>query len=150
RGKIITPLFYTYIDPNRLMEVLTNLFDNALKYTESGNITIGLGGTDTVITLLIRDSGVGIPAESIDHLFQKFYRVDNSAVRTIGGTGLGLYISKKIIDLYNGRIWVESEVGKGTTFYINLSRLSQQQADSLKTASDSQEQASTPVINPTT
>lgn len=90
-GKIITPLFYTNVDPNRLLEVMTNLFDNAVKYTEAGTITIGLGGTDTIASLFIRDTGVGIPAESIDHLFQKFYRVDNSAVRTIGGTGLGLY-----------------------------------------------------------
>jgi len=61
-------------------------------------------------------------------LFQKFYRVDNSATRTIGGTGLGLFICRKIIELYNGRIWVESEVGKGSSFYINLPRVSSQEA----------------------
>jgi PAS domain S-box-containing protein len=148
QGKIITPLFFVYVDPNRMLEVMTNLFDNAVKYTETGTITIGLGGTDTTASLFIRDTGVGIPAESIDHLFQKFYRVDNSAVRTIGGTGLGLYISKKIVELYNGRIWAESQVGKGTTFYINLPRLSQQQADKLRTT-NVQEQSATPPINPT-
>ena len=148
QGKIITPLFFVNVDPNRMLEVMTNLFDNAVKYTETGTITIGLGGTDTIATLFVRDTGVGIPAESIDHLFQKFYRVDNSAVRTIGGTGLGLYISKKIVELYGGRIWAESQVGKGTTFYINLPRLSQQQADILKTT-NAQEQATTPPINPT-
>jgi len=147
-GKIISPMFYSYVDPSRLMEVLTNLFDNAVKYTETGTITIGLGGTETAINLFVRDTGVGIPAESIDHLFQKFYRVDNSAVRTIGGTGLGLYITKKIIELYNGKIWAESEVGKGSTFYINLPRLSQQQADIQKTHS-SQEQNVSPEINST-
>ncbi|HUY53462.1 MAG TPA: ATP-binding protein [Candidatus Dormibacteraeota bacterium] len=149
QGKIITPLFFVYVDPSRLMEVLTNLFDNAVKYTETGSITIGLGGTDTDITLSIKDTGVGIPAESIDHLFQKFYRVDNSAVRTIGGTGLGLYISKKIVELYRGRIWAESEVGKGTTFFINLPRLSQQQVETLSSSNSSQAQATTPAINPT-
>jgi PAS domain S-box-containing protein len=148
-GKIITPMFYAYADPARLMEVLTNLFDNSVKYTESGNITIGLGGNDTTITLFVRDTGVGIPAESINHLFQKFYRVDNSAVRTIGGTGLGLYISKKIIELYRGKIWAESEVGKGSTFYINLPRLSQQQAEVLRTTVSNQDQTGTPEINPT-
>jgi len=148
QGKIITPLFFVNVDPNRLLEVMTNLFDNAVKYTEAGTITIGLGGTDTVVSLFVRDTGVGIPAESIDHLFQKFYRVDNSAVRTIGGTGLGLYISKKIVELYSGRIWAESLVGRGTTFYINLPRLSQQQADILRTT-HAQEQSATPPINPT-
>lgn len=148
QGKIITPLFYVNADPSRLLEVMTNLFDNAVKYTETGFITIGLGGTDTVASVFIRDTGLGIPAESIDHLFQKFYRVDNSAVRTIGGTGLGLYISKKIIELYGGRIWAESQVGKGTTFYINLPRLSQQQADLLKTTNTSEVSNVAP-INPT-
>jgi signal transduction histidine kinase len=61
-------------------------------------------------------------------LFQKFYRVDSSMTRTIGGTGLGLYISRKIVELYNGRIWAESEYGKGTTFFINLPRLTTEQA----------------------
>ena len=148
QGKIITPLFYVNADPNRLLEVMTNLFDNAVKYTETGTITIGLGGTDTITSVFIRDTGVGIPAESIDHLFQKFYRVDNSAVRTIGGTGLGLYISKKIVELYGGRIWAESQVGKGTTFYINLPRLSQQQADILRTTITSDTTNVAP-INPT-
>jgi PAS domain S-box-containing protein len=150
KGKIITPLFYIYVDPNRLMEVLTNLFDNAVKYTESGSITFGLGGTNTNVTLSIRDTGVGIPAESVDHLFQKFYRVDNTAVRTIGGTGLGLYISKKIVELFYGRIWAESTVGQGTTFYIDIPRLSQQQADTLKTSLDTSNQTNTSMLNPTT
>ncbi len=78
---------------------------------------------------------MGIPAEDIPHLFQKFYRVDNSATRTIGGTGLGLFICKKIIELYNGRIWVESQVEKGSTFYINIPRLSSQQAKSMENES---------------
>lgn len=146
RGKIITPLYYTYVDPERLMEVLTNLYDNAIKYTPAGSITIGLGGDDTNVIIFVRDTGAGIPAESIDHLFQKFYRVDNSAVRTIGGTGLGLYICKKIVELYNGKIWAESTLGKGSTFYITIPRLSQQQADLLKTSSSKDTSPTTPPI----
>ncbi len=69
-----------------------------------------------VVQCYVRDTGSGIPAEDVPHLFQKFYRVDNSSTRTIGGTGLGLFIARKIIELYNGRIWVESEVGQGQQF----------------------------------
>ncbi len=131
--KIITPLYYAYVDPDRLREVITNLFDNAVKYTPEGKITIGLTGNDQVVQCFIRDTGAGIPKEDLPHLFQKFYRVDNSATRTIGGTGLGLFICRKIIELYNGRIWVESELGKGSTFFINLPRLTTEKANALQT-----------------
>lgn len=127
-GKTVKPLYYVLADPDRLREVITNLFDNAVKYTEKGKITIGLTGNSEVAQLFIQDTGVGIPEEDLPHMFQKFYRVDNSATRTIGGTGLGLFISRKIVELYKGRIWVESIAGKGSTFYINLPRLSSQQA----------------------
>lgn len=133
-GKVVKPLYYVHIDPDRMREVITNLFDNAVKYTETGKISIGLTGNNDVIQFFIRDTGHGIPADDVPHLFQKFYRVDNSSTRTIGGTGLGLFISRKIVELYNGRIWVESEAGKGSTFYINLPRLSTQKATELQTA----------------
>ena len=126
--KTVRPLFYVYADADRLREVITNLFDNAVKYTPEGSVTIGLTGDEQVVQCYIRDTGPGIPPEDIPHLFQKFYRVDNSATRTVGGTGLGLFICRKIVELYNGRIWVESEMGKGSTFYINLPRLSTEQA----------------------
>jgi len=121
--KVVKPLLYVEADPDRLREVVTNLFDNAVKYTESGRISVGITGNAEIVQLHVADTGPGIPKADIGHLFQKFYRVDNSATRTIGGTGLGLYISKKIVELYNGRIWVESEEGNGSTFYINLPRV---------------------------
>ncbi|MEO6760906.1 MAG: ATP-binding protein [Candidatus Saccharimonadales bacterium] len=130
--KMIRPLYYVQVDPDRLREVITNLFDNACKYTEEGKISLGLTGNDDVVQLYIRDTGNGIPPEDIPHLFQKFYRVDNSATRTIGGTGLGLFISRKIVELYRGRVWVESTVGKGSTFFINLPRLDTKHAEQLK------------------
>ncbi|HUP26443.1 MAG TPA: ATP-binding protein [Candidatus Limnocylindrales bacterium] len=133
-GKVITPLYYVHIDPDRMREVITNLFDNAVKYTETGKITLGLTGDKDVVQFFIRDTGNGIPADDIPHLFQKFYRVDNTATRTIGGTGLGLFICRKIVELYHGRIWVESTQGKGSTFYINIPRLSNQKASELQTA----------------
>jgi len=125
--KVIRPLYYTLIDPDRMREVVTNLFDNAVKYTDGGTISIGLTGNDEVVQFYVRDTGNGIPTEDTGHLFQKFYRVDNSATRTIGGTGLGLFICRKIVELYQGRIWVESSLGKGSTFFINLPRLNSQQ-----------------------
>ncbi len=140
--KIIAPIYYVYADPDRLREVITNLFDNAVKYTDQGKISMGLTGNLEVVQFYIRDTGPGIPAEDVPHLFQKFYRVDNSATRTIGGTGLGLFICRKIIELYRGRIWVESELGKGSTFFINLPRVDSQKAQSLQQAAA----ASTPLI----
>lgn len=135
--RVITPLFYVYVDPDRLKEVITNLFDNAMKYTMEGKITIGLTGNDQVVQCFVKDTGPGIPTDDLPHLFQKFYRVDNSATRTIGGSGLGLFISRKIIELYNGRIWAESEKGQGSTFYINLPRISTQQATQMKSVGNS-------------
>lgn len=132
RGKTIHPLFYVHADPDRLREVLTNLIDNAIKYTDEGKITIAVTGNNEVVQISIKDSGPGIPVDDIPHLFQKFYRVDNSATRTIGGTGLGLFICKKIIELYHGTIWAESKVGEGSTFYINLPRLNTQRAHELQ------------------
>lgn len=131
---LVKPLYYTQVDPDRMREVITNLFDNACKYTDSGKITLGLTGDTDVVQLYVRDTGAGIPPDDIPHLFQKFYRVDNSATRVIGGTGLGLFISRKIVELYQGRIWVESQVGKGSTFFINLPRLSTQRATELQAA----------------
>ena len=130
--KNIMPFYYVYADPDRLREVVTNLFDNAVKFTTEGSITIGLTADSNIVQFYVKDTGVGIPAEDIPHLFQKFYRVDNSATRTVGGTGLGLFICKKIVELYNGRIWVESQVKKGSTFYINIPRVSSQQAKSME------------------
>jgi two-component system, OmpR family, sensor histidine kinase VicK len=131
--KTVQPLYYCLIDPDRIREVITNLFDNAVKYTEQGKITIGLTGNKDVVQIRISDTGPGIPAADLPHLFQKFYRVDNSATRSIGGTGLGLFICRKIVELYQGAIWAESKVGEGSTFYINLPRLSSDRAEQLKT-----------------
>jgi PAS domain S-box-containing protein len=127
-GKVIKPLYYVYADTHRIQEVLTNLINNAIKYTPEGGVTVTLTGDATVIQVQVADTGPGIPSEDLPHLFQKFYRVDNTMTRTIGGTGLGLFICRKIIELYNGRIWIESQLGKGSIFFINLPRLSSSQA----------------------
>ena len=131
-SQLIKPFYYVKADPDRLVEVVNNLYDNAVKYTEKGKIIIGLTGNDKVVQFYIKDTGVGIPKDDIAHLFQKFYRVDSTDTRIVGGSGLGLFISRKIIEMYNGRIWAESEVGKGTTFFINLPRLTTQQAQAMQ------------------
>lgn len=146
----VRPLYYVHVDSERLREVITNLFDNAVKYTEEGKVSIGLTGNDDVVQCYVRDTGPGIPAGDVPHLFQKFYRVDNSATRTVGGTGLGLFIARKIIELYSGRIWVESEVGKGSTFYINLPRLTPQKAQQLQAEESAQVAGAAPkTVKPT-
>jgi len=137
--KVVKPLLYIVADPDRLREVITNLFDNAVKYTETGRISIGITGDASIVQFHIADTGPGIPATDIPHLFQKFYRVDNSSTRTIGGTGLGLYICRKITEMYNGRIWAESELGKGSTFYINLPRIDSAKATELMAKEKSQQ-----------
>lgn len=146
---VVKPLYYVHVDPERMREVITNIFDNAVKYTPNGSVNLGLTGNDEVVQLFVRDTGPGIPAEDVPHLFQKFYRVDNSATRTIGGTGLGLFICRKIVELYHGRLWVESELGKGSTFYINLPRLSTQKATELQ-RQEAQSQAPAPISSLTT
>lgn len=149
--KVVKPLYYTWADPDRMREVITNLFDNATKYTEEGKISIGLTGNNEVVQLYVRDTGPGIPREDVPHLFEKFYRVDNSATRTIGGTGLGLFICRKIVELYQGRIWVDSELGKGSTFYINLPRLTTQRAEQLQATAAQASSTTVPSItSPTT
>lgn len=126
--RVIRPLYYVYVDPERIREVVTNLFDNAVKYTEQGKITLCITGNKQVVQVYVKDTGPGIPSDDVPHLFQKFYRVDNSATRTIGGTGLGLFICRKIIELYNGQIWVDSKLGEGSTFFFNIPRLDNQKA----------------------
>lgn len=131
-GKTVMPLYFVHVDPDRLREVITNVFDNAIKYTETGKVSLGITGNTDVVQVQVADTGPGIPAEDLPHLFQKFYRVDNSATRTIGGTGLGLFICKAIVELYHGTIWAESTVGKGSTFFVNFPRLTSQQAAHLQ------------------
>lgn len=127
-SKRITPAFYSLVDPGQLREVLNNLVDNAIKYTKQGSVIVNVTGDETTVTVSVTDTGMGIPPEDLSHLFQKFYRVDNSETREIGGTGLGLYISRRLIEANSGHISVESTLGKGSTFYVRLPRISTERA----------------------
>jgi PAS domain S-box-containing protein len=111
-------------DPNRLRQILSNLLSNAVKFTERGEIKLSasaqkLNGTHE-IRFAVQDTGIGISQDQMDHLFVPFSQVDVSVTRNYGGTGLGLVISKKLVELMGGEIWVMSMLGKGSTFYFTI------------------------------
>ncbi len=130
--KHIAPVYYVNLDNDHIREIVDNLVENAIKYTPAGQVTVDVNGTDDKVTVSIKDSGIGIPAEDIPHLFQKFYRVDDPETRQIGGTGLGLYLCRKLAETMGGRIWLESVYQQGSTFYLELPRISNQQAVEIK------------------
>jgi len=108
-------------DSSRLRQVFYNLLDNAIKYTPGqGRIEVTVNTTDNEATVFIADSGIGIPAAHLPHVFDRFYRVDKARTREEGGTGLGLSIAKTIVAAHDGEIEVTSEEGKGTTFTVTL------------------------------
>ncbi len=109
-------------DANRLEQVLANLVDNAIKYGRAqGTVTVGGHQTDAgKIEIFVQDDGPGIPAEALDRVFERFYRVDKARSREQGGTGLGLSIVKHIVQNHGGKVWVKSELGQGATFCFTL------------------------------
>ncbi|HEX7259635.1 MAG TPA: ATP-binding protein, partial [Candidatus Saccharimonadia bacterium] len=119
----VMPVYAVKGNPQRIREVITNLMENAIKFTSGGVINVSIGGTTDTVTVSVSDTGIGIAAEDIPHLFQKFYRIDSTATRTIGGTGLGLYLCRSIIERVGGRIWVESKLNEGSSFKFSLPRL---------------------------
>lgn len=111
-------------DPDRLKQVLLNLVTNALKYTpDGGEVVLSLTVEGGYAFLRVSDTGIGIPKDDLPYIFERFYRVDKARARQVGGAGLGLSIAKWIVEAHHGRIWVESEVGKGSTFTVQLPRM---------------------------
>lgn len=136
---------YSYVDVNFMREILDNLIDNALKYTPAGgSIYINVRGDGDRALINVTDTGIGISAEDLAHIFQKFYRADNSDTRTIGGTGLGLYLVKQRAEAMGGRVWAESSFGEGSTFYVSLPRLSSDEYDKRMIAINNLSQATSP------
>lgn len=123
-GRTVAPSFYVTVDNDHLREVADNLVENAIKYTPSGEVSVDVTGNDQHVIISITDTGLGIPKEDQPHLFQKFYRVDNTETREIGGTGLGLYLCRRLVEGMNGRIWADSVFKKGSTFNVELPRTS--------------------------
>ncbi|EOH90620.1 PAS domain S-box protein [Enterococcus asini ATCC 700915] len=109
------------VDPDKIIQVIDNIMNNAIKYSpDGGTITVHLSETHNNILLSITDQGLGIPKKDLQKVFDRFYRVDKARARKQGGTGLGLAITKEVIKAHGGNIWVESQEGRGSTFYITL------------------------------
>jgi two-component system, OmpR family, phosphate regulon sensor histidine kinase PhoR len=108
-------------DSLRLEEVLKNLLENAIQYTPSpGTICVRAAVENGTVLLCVEDTGIGIPSTDQVRIFERFYRVDAARSRKAGGTGLGLAIAKHIVEAHQGRLWVESELGKGSRFFVSL------------------------------
>lgn len=116
---------YGFVDVNFMREIMDNLIENALKYTPSGgSVYVNVRGDGDRVLINVTDTGIGISADDLTHIFQKFYRADNSDTREIGGTGLGLYLVKQRVEAMDGRVWAESGFGEGSTFFVSLPRIS--------------------------
>ncbi|QKS72898.1 response regulator [Paenalkalicoccus suaedae] len=110
-----------FADRDRMYQVLNNLISNAIKFSpEGGEIVLRLKNVGSDVVISVADEGLGIPAKALPTLFNKFTRIDQSDRRKIGGTGLGLAITQEIVEYHHGTIWVDSEEGKGSTFYVSL------------------------------
>jgi signal transduction histidine kinase/putative methionine-R-sulfoxide reductase with GAF domain len=108
-------------DPDKVRQVLTNLLDNAVKYSpDGGRIRLTIRPNGRFVRFAVSDEGLGIPPPEQPRIFEKFYRLDPNQTRGVGGTGLGLYISRELVSRMNGRMWVESSEGEGSTFYVEL------------------------------
>jgi signal transduction histidine kinase len=107
-------------DPDKLRQVLVNLIENAVKYSDEGLIEVRLEQRNGTMRFSISDEGLGIPPEEQERIFEKFHRLDPQMTQGVGGTGLGLYICRELVERMDGRIWVDSEPGKGATFTFEL------------------------------
>jgi signal transduction histidine kinase len=107
-------------DEQRLTQVLLNLVGNAIKFTDTGEVRVTAKMTNAHFTVSVTDTGPGIPVEHQARIFEQFHQVDSSNTKAKGGTGLGLAIAKQIVEMHGGRIWVESTVGKGSTFQMQI------------------------------
>jgi signal transduction histidine kinase len=120
KTEVAKGLPYGVGDEQRLTQVLLNLVGNAIKFTDSGEVRIAARAANGHFTVSVSDTGPGIPAEECDLIFEKFRQVDSSNTRAKGGTGLGLAIAREIVEMHGGRIWVESTLGQGSTFRLEL------------------------------
>jgi signal transduction histidine kinase len=109
-----------YGDAGRITQCLMNLAGNSLKFTKQGKVEIAVLQQNGLLRYSVSDTGMGIPADKIANLFTEFKQTDSTIASEYGGTGLGLSISKKFVEMHGGRIWVESEVGKGSAFIFEI------------------------------
>jgi len=123
-ARVVNQEVYASVDIDFLREVVNNLVENAIKYTASGGgIWVNVRGDDDRVLINVTDTGIGISPDDLKHVFQKFYRADNSQTRTVGGNGLGLYLVKQRVEAMGGKVWAESSFGEGSTFYLSFPRI---------------------------
>ncbi|OLD10869.1 MAG: hypothetical protein AUJ06_01380 [Chloroflexi bacterium 13_1_40CM_3_70_6] len=120
RSLVMPDLPKVWADRARVRQILANMLANAVKFTERGSVTVSAGAAEGWMTISVADTGVGITPEAQAYVFDEFRQADSSTTRRYGGTGLGLAISRRLVTLHGGRIWVESEVGKGSSFHFTL------------------------------
>ena len=112
---------YILTDKGKLRQVFVNLISNAFKFTVKGKIEFGcMIGEDKQLTFFVSDTGMGIPKDKFDYIFERFSQLDHSEKKTAGGNGLGLSIVKGLVNLLGGKVWLESEVGMGSIFYFTV------------------------------
>lgn len=122
--RVVNQEVYASVDIDFLREAVNNLVENAIKYTASGGgIWVNVRGDGDRVLINVTDTGIGISPDDLKHVFQKFYRADNSQTRTVGGTGLGLYLVKQRVEAMGGKVWAESSFGEGSTFYLSFPRI---------------------------
>lgn len=153
-GRFLNQEVYASVDIDFLREAVNNLVENAIKYTaEGGGIWVNVRGDDDRVLINVTDTGIGISPDDLKHVFQKFYRADNSQTRTVGGTGLGLYLVKQRVEAMGGKVWAESSFGEGSTFYLSFPRITAEEYQRRKQiasnieAMSAQKQA-TPTVSP--
>lgn len=119
---------HIYSDANKIKQIIKNLLSNSLKFVKDGSIYLDVKDEDKYVTIQVKDEGIGIDSDKLEHIFDRFKQADSSTTRKYGGTGLGLAICKELLELLEGTIYVKSKVNVGTTFYVtipkNLDKLS--------------------------
>jgi signal transduction histidine kinase len=108
------------VDKVRFEQILRNLLSNAVKFTENGIIEVGCQRVDGFYAFSVKDTGIGIHSDHHETIFDRFIKIDNNKQHLYRGTGIGLFLSKQLVEMFEGEIWLESEVGKGSTFYFTI------------------------------
>ena len=114
---------YIKTDGQRLQQVIINLLDNAVKYTEEGKVEFGFTVEEKDLKFFVKDTGIGIKDSHVNYLFDRFYKIEDDKSKLFRGTGIGLYLSKKLVNMLGGEIWVNSEYGKGSAFYFTIPKV---------------------------
>ena len=134
--------YYILADTTRVEQVLRNLITNAIKYSpEKASITLGMRKKASRIEVYVKDTGMGIEKKEQERIFERFYRVDKARSRSMGGTGLGLAIAREIMDMHRGDIWVESDIGKGSTFWLSFPLMDTAQIEAWRKEAAKREEA---------